>query len=75
MHVGSEADLVSRLRPDIDGLIIEDGKKCATFLPSVWKGIPEPARFVRELAAKAGWPAGHWSATVRAWRYTTGEFD
>ena len=75
MHVGSEADLVSRLRPDIDGLIIEDGKKRATFLPSVWKGIPEPARFVRELAAKAGWPAGHWSATVRAWRYTTEEFE
>ena len=75
MHVGSEADLVSRLRPDIDGLIIEDGKKRATFLPSVWKGIPEPARFVRELAAKAGWPAGHWSATVRVWRYTTEEFE
>ena len=75
MHVGSEADLVSRLRPGIDGLVIEDGEKRATFLPSVWKGIPEPARFVRELAAKAGWPAGHWSATVRAWRYTTEEFD
>ena len=74
MHVESEAHLVSRLRPGIDGLIIEDGRKRATFLPSVWKGIPEPARFVRELAAKAGWPAGHWSATVRAWRYTTEEF-
>ena len=75
MHVESEAHLVSRLRPGIDGLIIEDGRKRATFLPSVWKGIPQPDRFVRELAAKAGWPAGHWSATVRAWRYTTEEFD
>ena len=75
MHVESEARLVSRLRPGIDGLIIEDGRKRATFLPSVWKGIPQPDRFVRELAAKAGWPAGHWSATVRAWCYTTEEFD
>ena len=75
MHVESEAHLVSRLRPGIDGLIIEDGRKRATFLPSVWKGIPQPDRFVRELAAKAGWPAGHWSAAVRAWRYTTEEFD
>ena len=74
MLVSSEADLVSRLRPGIDGLVIEDGKKRATFLPDVWKGIPEPARFVRELAAKAGWPAGHWSATVRAWCYTAEEF-
>ena len=75
MQAESEADLVSQLRPGIDGLIIKDGKKRATFLPSVWKGIPAPRRFVRELAKKTGWPAGHWSATVRAWRYTTEEFD
>ena len=75
MQVESEADLVSRLSPGIDGLIIQDGKKRATFLPSVWRGIPEPERFVRELVKKAGWPAGHWSGTVRAWRYTTEEFD
>ena len=75
MQVESEADLVSQLRPRVDGLVIRDGEKRATFLPSVWKGIPEPARFVRELARKAGWPAGHWSGTVRAWRYTTEEFD
>jgi len=75
MRVESEADLVARLRPGVDGLIIKDGDERATFLPSVWTGIPEPARFVRELAKKAGWPEGHWSETVRAWRYTTEEFD
>ena len=75
LHVESEADLVSRLRPGIDGLIIQDGENRATFLPSVWKSIPESARFVRELIGKAGWPAGRWPETVRAWRYTTEEFD
>ena len=75
MRIESEADLVAQLRPGIDGLVIEDGEERATFLPSVWKGIPEPVRFVRELAKKAGWPAGHWSESVRAWRYTTEEFD
>ena len=75
MRAESEADLVARIRPGIDGLILEDGDKRATYLPSVWKGIPEPARFVRELARKAGWPARHWSETVQAWRYTTEEFD
>ena len=75
MRVESEAGLVASLRPGVDGLIIADGDKRATFLPSVWKGIPEPERFVRELARKAGWPAGHWSDGVRAWRYTTEEFD
>ena len=71
----SEADLVSRLRPGVDGLILQDGDKRATYLPSVWKGIPEPERFVRELIRKAGWDAGHWSGTMQAWRYTTEEFE
>ena len=75
MPVRSEADLVSRLRPGVDGLILQDEDKRATYLPSVWKGIAEPERFVRELARKAGWDAGHWSETVQAWRYTTEEFD
>ena len=75
MHVESEADLVAGLRPGVDGLIIRDGEKRATFLPSVWERIPEPTRFVRELIRKAEWPAGHWSESVRAWRYTTEEFD
>ena len=75
MQAESEADLVAGLRPGVDGLIIRDGDKRATFLPSVWQGIPEPERFVRALAKKAGWPAGQWSDTVRAWRYTTEEFE
>ena len=75
MHVESEAGLVARLRPGIDGLVLEDDEGRATFLPSVWEDFPEPERFVRELARKAGWPAGHWSDTMRAWRYTTEEFD
>ena len=75
IRADSEADLASRLRPGIDGLVIEAGERRATFLPSVWKSIPEPARFVRELTAKAGWPAGRWPDAARAWRYTTEEFD
>ena len=75
MQVESETDLVASLRPGIDGLIVRDGDKRATFLPSVWTGIPEPERFVRALTKKAGWPEGHWSDTARVWRYTTEEFD
>ena len=70
----SEAGLAARLRPGIDGLVIEAGERRATFLPSVWESIPEPVRFVRELTAKADWPAGRWPDTARAWRYTTEEF-
>ena len=75
MQAESQADLAVQLRPDVDGLIIQDGEKRATFLPSVWRGIPQPERFVGELAKKAGWDEGHWSESARAWRYTTEELD
>jgi len=63
-----EAELLSLLRPGVDGLIIEAGSKRATFLPSVWESIASPATFLEALKRKAGIPAG--TAPERAWRYT-----
>lgn len=71
MSFDSEADLLNQLRPGVDGLIIEDRGRRATFLPSVWDGVPEPGLFLAHLKQKAGWPADYWSPTLRAWRYTT----
>ena len=70
----SEADLLSRIRPGIDGLIIEDLGHRGTFLPSVWESLPEPALFWRHLKQKAGLPPDHWSPTLRVYRYTTESF-
>lgn len=64
-----EADLVRRLRPGVDGLILQEGARRGTFLPSVWEQLPEPAEFLRQLKRKAGLPADHWSDTLRVWRY------
>lgn len=71
MQVASEADLIARLRPGIDGLIIEDGARRATFLPSVWPSLPQPELFLRHLKQKAGLASDHWSAGFKAHRYTT----
>jgi len=72
--VASEADLISRLRPGEDGLIIEDGDHRATFLPSVWQQLPDPLAFIHHLKLKAGLPADHWSRSIMVQRYTSFEF-
>ena len=71
MHFASEQDLLKQLRPGIDGLIIQEGGRRATFLPSVWESLPSPAEFLQHLKQKAGLPAHYWSENFKAYRYTT----
>jgi len=72
---GSEQDLLQKLRPGVDGLILRDGWHSGTFLPSVWEKLPSPAEFWRQLKRKAGLPADHWSSTLVVERYTTESFS
>jgi uncharacterized protein len=69
MTVADEEDLLQQLRPGIDGLILEEGRRRATFLPSVWEELPDPRNFVRHLKMKAGWSADYWSSGICASRY------
>jgi AmmeMemoRadiSam system protein A len=66
----SEADLAAKLRPGVDGLILEDGLQRGTFLPAVWENLPQPSDFLRELKRKAGLAPDHWSDAIRVRRYT-----
>lgn len=65
----SEQDLISQLQPGIDGLILEEGHRRGTFLPSVWESLPEPEQFLRHLKQKAGLPSDYWSKNIRIYRY------
>jgi uncharacterized protein len=47
-------DLLGKLRPNIDGVILRDGFHRATFLPQVWEKIPDPAEFLDNLCYKMG---------------------
>lgn len=48
-------DLLSRLRPHIDGVILRDNSyHRATFLPQVWEKITDPAEFLNNLCYKLG---------------------
>lgn len=57
----SPADLLRRLRPGQDGVVLQIGSRTSTFLPQVWEHLPEPADFLDALARKAG-------AAPDAWR-------
>ncbi len=70
MAVESEEELLAKLRPGKDGLILEDGPYRSTFLPQVWETLPEPERFVSELRMKAGLSPDYWSDTIKFSRYT-----
>jgi AmmeMemoRadiSam system protein A len=74
LAVESRASLIASLRPGIDGLIVEEGGRRGTFLPSVWESLGEPHAFVSHLMLKAGLPADYWSQSLRISRYTTESF-
>jgi AmmeMemoRadiSam system protein A len=69
--VASEAELLGRLRPGEDGLVIAWRSTRATFLPKVWEQLGESREFLRHLKQKAGWREDFWAADVEVWRYTT----
>lgn len=71
---GERAALAAALRPGVDGLVIEAGSTRGTFLPSVWRTLPEVDDFLGALMTKAGLAANPWPTDLRAWRYTTDEF-
>jgi AmmeMemoRadiSam system protein A len=73
--VASEADLLARLQPGVDGLVLKAGRNSATFLPKVWESLPHPQQFLSALKAKANLPADFWSNDIRLFRYRTETFS
>ena len=66
----SEEDLLKKIRPGIDGLILMDKGYQGTFLPSVWEELAEPKLFLQHLKLKAGLPKDYWSKTLKVKKYT-----
>jgi len=73
--VTSRAELLSTLRPELDGLLLQDRHYRSTFLPKVWQQLPEPGAFLDQLLSKAGLPVDHWSTTITFCRYQTVTFS
>lgn len=69
IDVVDEDDLLARLRPGLDGVILEYGRRRATFLPQVWDALPDTREFLAALKRKAGFPEDFWSPQMNVSRY------
>lgn len=56
----SPEELLLRITPFEDGVILRLGGDIATFLPYVWQTYSDPEEFLSELCTKAGWEADRW---------------
>lgn len=68
-------ELLQVLRPQVDGLLLEEARQRATFLPKVWEQLGDPRQFLAALLRKAGLGEDYWSPTLRLFRYQTLCFD
>ena len=70
LPAADEAELLARLRPGVDGVVLSASGHRATFLPQVWEQLPDPADFLARLRRKAGLPADYWGRDVVVQTYT-----
>jgi len=67
--VVDEEDLIARLLPGVDGVVLEVDGHRATFLPQVWEAIADPREFMGALKRKAGLSENFWSSRANVSRY------
>lgn len=53
-------DLLAKLNPSRDGVILKQGSYEATYLPQVWADFPSKEAFLSSLCQKAGLPPDEW---------------
>ncbi len=56
----SPEDLLAKLRPKVDGVVLRVGQKQSTYLPQVWEQLPEKVDFLKNLSKKAGLAEDAW---------------
>lgn len=56
----SADDLVGKLRPHVDGVVLRVGGRQATYLPQVWEQLSDAKTFLTQLSLKAGLPPDTW---------------
>jgi len=75
LEYSSSADLLKKLRPHVDGVILKNDYRRATFLPQVWQQIPDPEDFLDHLCSKMGAKPNLWLNTkLQVYVYQVEEF-
>jgi len=75
LEYSSGEDLPEKLHPHVDGVILKDGRRRATFLPQVWEKLPDPVDFLNSLCEKMGARQNLWRDTkLQVYTYQVEEF-
>ena len=75
LEYSSPQDLLEKLQPGRDGVILRDGWKRATFLPQVWEKVHSKEEFLDQLCRKMGAVGDHWRRKhLEALTYQVEEF-
>ncbi|RMD84659.1 MAG: AmmeMemoRadiSam system protein A [Candidatus Dadabacteria bacterium] len=69
IEFSSEEDLLQKVIPGKDGLVLQDHGLRGCFLPVMWERLPSPEIFLKFLKEKAGLPHSYWSETLRVFRF------
>jgi len=56
----SPDDLLRKLRPHVDGVVLLLGRRPPTYLPQVWEKLPDKEDFLDNLSQKGGLPPKAW---------------
>jgi hypothetical protein len=67
-------DLKSKIKPNIDGVILKLNSNQATFLPQVWEELPEFNSFFGHLLHKAGLPMDSFKNHPTIYTYQVNKF-
>ena len=60
LHFETPEELLNKLHPGTDGVILRTPLGFATYLPQVWRLYPEPDQFLSHLCEKAGSGSNCW---------------
>jgi uncharacterized protein len=75
LEYSASEELLTMLRPHVDGVILKDDHRRATFLPQVWEKIPDAGAFLGQLCEKMGAKRNLWQTKkIQVFVYQVEEF-
>jgi hypothetical protein len=68
LECNSTAEVLEKLRPGVDGVVLSVGRNMAVFLPQVWEQLPQKEDFLSHLSQKAGLRPTAWKSDEAVFR-------
>lgn len=71
----NQQELLEKLVPKRDGVVLKKGFNSATYLPKVWEELPDKEDFLSSLCQKAGLDANAWKNNLEVQTYQSIDFS